>query len=70
MKLKKVAAKLPVYRKFSCLKDEDIQDGELFDNSVLGIDRRVQPCQYPHGANNGSNESDPLLHSPLNPVYS
>ena len=67
MKLKKVAAKLPLCRKFGCLKDEDMQYGELSDNSVLDTDRRVQSCQYPHGANN---ESDPLLHSPLNPVYS
>ena len=70
MKVKKVAAKLPLCRKFSCLKDEDMQDGELSDNSVLDIDRKMQPCQYPHGAKNGSNESDPLLQSPLNPVYS
>ena len=69
LKVMKVTAKLPLCRKFSCLKDEDIQDGELSDNSVLDIDRSVQPCQYLHGAKNGSNESNPLLQSPLNPVY-
>ena len=61
MKLKKVAAKLPLCRKFSCVKSEDMHDGELPDNSFLDIDRMIQP---PHRAKYGSNENDPLLHSP------
>ena len=69
MKLKKVAGKLPLCRKFSCLKDGDMQNGELSDNEHFDDDR-VQPCQFPHGGKNGiSHESDTLLHSPLNPVY-
>ena len=46
-----------------------MQNGELSDNEHFDVDR-VQPCQFPHGGKNGiSHESDTLLHSPLNPVY-
>ena len=73
MKLKKKAAKFPICKKFIHLKDEDVQDpGELSDNSVLDDNRMMQPHQYLGGAENGSSESDALLHDPkcaLNPVY-
>ena len=74
MKLKKKAAKLPICKKFIHLKDEDMQDEEPSDNSVLTIDdnRMMQPHQYHGGTENGSSESDALLRDPkcaLNPVY-
>ena len=74
MKLKKKAAKLPICKKFIRLKDEDMQDEEPSDNSVLAIDdnRMMQPHQYHGGVKNGSSEGDALLRDPkcaLNPVY-
>ena len=72
MKLKKKAAKLPICKKFIHLKDEDMQDEEPSDNSILDDNRMVQPHQYLGGAENGSSESDALLRDPkcsLNPVY-
>ena len=73
MKLKKKAAKLPIFKKFIHLKDEDIQDEEPSDNSILDDNRMMQPHQYQGGVENGSSESDALLKDPkcaLNPVYS
>ena len=74
MKLKKKAAKLPICKKFiRHLKDEDMQDEEPSDNSILDDNRMMQPHQYQGGVENGSSESDALLNDPkcaLNPVYS
>ena len=74
MKLKKKAAKLPICKKFiRHLKDEDMRGPrELSDNSILDDNRMMQPHQYLGEAENGSSESDALLHDPkcaLNPVY-
>ena len=68
-KLKKKAAKLSICKQFCYLKDEDMQDEEPSDNSILDDNRMIQ---YYGGSENVSSESDALLGDPkcaLNPVY-